>query len=58
MVPHRRQQTGEDRDALIDAGELRVDVAQRVPPAELPDVHARAAAGGLHGKAVIVAPGA
>ncbi|MFI6434994.1 zinc-binding dehydrogenase [Streptomyces sp. NPDC050759] len=42
--------------ALIDSGELRVDVAQRVPLAELSAVHAQAAAGELHGKVVIVAP--
>jgi len=41
---------------LADSGRLRVDVAQRVPLAELPAVHAQAAAGALHGKAVIVAP--
>ncbi|WP_250036481.1 NADP-dependent oxidoreductase [Paractinoplanes maris] len=41
--------------ALVDSGELRVDVAQRVPLAELPAVHAQAAAGALHGKTVIVA---
>ena len=29
--------------ALIDSGELRVDIAQRVPLAELPAVHAKAA---------------
>ena len=39
--------------ALIDAGELRVEVAERVPLAELATVHARAAAGELHGKTVI-----
>ncbi|WP_157857545.1 zinc-binding dehydrogenase, partial [Streptomyces yerevanensis] len=44
--------------ALIDSGELRVNVAQRVPLAELPAVHAQAATGELHGKAVIVAPAA
>ncbi|MEV1077504.1 NADP-dependent oxidoreductase [Streptomyces sp. NPDC050211] len=44
--------------ALIDSGELRVDVAQRVPLAELPTVHAQAATGELHGKVVIVAPAA
>jgi NADPH:quinone reductase-like Zn-dependent oxidoreductase len=44
--------------ALVDSGELRVDVAQRVPLAELPAVHTRAATGELHGKVVIVAPGA
>jgi NADPH:quinone reductase-like Zn-dependent oxidoreductase len=42
--------------ALIDAGELRVDVARRIPLAELATVHAQAAAGALHGKTVIVAP--
>jgi NADPH:quinone reductase-like Zn-dependent oxidoreductase len=38
--------------ALVDAGELTVDVAQRVPLSELPAIHARAAAGELHGKVV------
>ncbi|SEU40738.1 NADP-dependent oxidoreductase [Nonomuraea wenchangensis] len=41
---------------LIDSGELRVEVARRVPLAELPAVHTQAAAGELHGKVVIVAP--
>jgi NADPH:quinone reductase-like Zn-dependent oxidoreductase len=44
--------------ALIDSGELHVEVAQRIPLAELPAVHAQAAAGALHGKTVIVAPAA
>ena len=44
--------------ALIDSGELRADVAQRVPLAELPAVHAQAAAGELPGKTVVVAPAA
>jgi NADPH:quinone reductase-like Zn-dependent oxidoreductase len=45
--------------ALIDSGELRIEVAQRVPLAELPAVHAQAAIGKLPGgKTVIVAPGA
>jgi NADPH:quinone reductase-like Zn-dependent oxidoreductase len=39
---------------LIDSGGLRVDVAERVPLAELPTVHTRAAAGALNGKVVIV----
>ncbi|MEU7873451.1 NADP-dependent oxidoreductase [Dactylosporangium sp. NPDC049140] len=43
---------------LVDSGALRVDVAQRVPLAELPAVHAQAAAGALPGKTVIVAPAA
>ena len=41
---------------LVDSGELRVDVAERVPLAELPALHARAAQGAVHGKAVIVPP--
>jgi NADPH:quinone reductase-like Zn-dependent oxidoreductase len=40
--------------AMVDAGELHVDVAQRVPLAELPAVHARAAAGDLPGKVVVL----
>jgi NADPH:quinone reductase-like Zn-dependent oxidoreductase len=42
--------------ALIDSGRLHVDVAQRIPLAELPTVHTQAAAGALPGKTVIVAP--
>ncbi|SMD26004.1 NADP-dependent oxidoreductase [Kibdelosporangium aridum] len=40
--------------ALIDHGELRVNVAHRVPLAELPAIHAQAAAGTLHGKVIVV----
>ncbi|WP_410612278.1 NADP-dependent oxidoreductase [Amycolatopsis sp. lyj-109] len=40
--------------AQVDRGELRVDVAERVPLAELPALHARAAEGAVHGKVVIV----
>jgi NADPH:quinone reductase-like Zn-dependent oxidoreductase len=39
---------------LVDRGELRVDVAERVPLAELPAVHARAATGALPGKVVVL----
>ena len=39
---------------LVDSGELRVDVGERVPLTELPAVHARAGAGTLSGKVVIV----
>jgi NADPH:quinone reductase-like Zn-dependent oxidoreductase len=39
---------------LVDRGELRVDVAERVPLEELPEVHARAAAGRLTGKVVVL----
>jgi NADPH:quinone reductase-like Zn-dependent oxidoreductase len=44
--------------ALVDGGELRVDVAQRVPLAELPAIHVRAAAGELPGKVVVLPPSA
>ncbi|KQW00887.1 NADP-dependent oxidoreductase [Streptomyces sp. Root369] len=40
--------------ALADRGELRVDVAERVPLAELPGLHARAADGAVHGKVIVV----
>ncbi|MFE2971305.1 NADP-dependent oxidoreductase [Streptomyces sp. NPDC059340] len=43
---------------LIDGGELRVEVAQRVPLAELPALHADAAAGTLPSGKVVVTPGA
>jgi NADPH:quinone reductase-like Zn-dependent oxidoreductase len=40
--------------AKVDAGELRVDVAERVPLSELSAVHARADAGALPGKIVVL----
>ena len=40
--------------ALVDGDELRVDVAQRFPLAELADVHAKAKAGELSGKVVVM----
>jgi NADPH:quinone reductase-like Zn-dependent oxidoreductase len=40
--------------ALVDSGELTVNVAQRVPLSELPGIHAKAAAGELRGKVVAV----
>ncbi|MFF3855600.1 hypothetical protein [Micromonospora sp. NPDC002575] len=44
-----------DLAARVNTGELRVEVAQRVPLAELPALHADAAAGALpSGKVVIV----
>ncbi|MFH0179170.1 NADP-dependent oxidoreductase [Streptomyces cacaoi] len=43
---------------LIDGGELRVEVARRVPLAELPALHADAAAGALPSGKVVVTPGA
>lgn len=43
--------------SLVDGGELRVEVAQRVPLRELPAIHQQAAEGALHGK-VIATPAA
>ncbi|MCR6488690.1 NADP-dependent oxidoreductase [Amycolatopsis sp. OK19-0408] len=40
--------------AQVDRGELRVDVAERVPLAELAALHARAAEGAVHGKVIVV----
>jgi NADPH:quinone reductase-like Zn-dependent oxidoreductase len=42
--------------ALVDSGELRVDVAERVALADLPALHARAATGALPGGKVVVLP--
>jgi NADPH:quinone reductase-like Zn-dependent oxidoreductase len=42
--------------ARVDRGELTVDVAERVELSGLPSVHARAAAGTLAGKVVVLAP--
>jgi len=38
---------------MVDRGELRVDVAEHVPLDQLPDVHAKAAAGELPGRVVL-----
>jgi len=40
--------------AQVDRGELRVDVAERVPLADLAALHARAAEGAVHGKAIVI----
>jgi len=40
--------------AMVDRGELRVDVAERVPLAELAAVHAKAAAGALPGRVIVI----
>lgn len=42
--------------AMVDRGELRVDVDRRVPLADLAAVHAAADAGTLRGKVVVLAP--
>jgi NADPH:quinone reductase-like Zn-dependent oxidoreductase len=39
---------------MVDRGDLHVDVAERVPLAELPQIHARADAGELSGKVVVL----
>ncbi|WP_116951444.1 NADP-dependent oxidoreductase [Jiangella endophytica] len=39
---------------LVDAGELAIDVAERLPLADLAAVHDRAAAGALAGKTVLI----
>jgi NADPH:quinone reductase-like Zn-dependent oxidoreductase len=43
-----------DLVAMVDAGELGVDVAERLPLSELATVHARADVGKLSGKVVLV----
>ncbi|RKS75320.1 NADPH:quinone reductase-like Zn-dependent oxidoreductase [Motilibacter peucedani] len=45
-----------DLVARVSTGELHIDVAERVALADLPALHARAAAGELPGKVVVVAP--
>ncbi len=40
--------------ALVDRGELRVDVAERAPLTALPAIHARAATGDLPGRVVVL----
>jgi NADPH:quinone reductase-like Zn-dependent oxidoreductase len=42
--------------AMVDAGELHVDIAERRPLNELSEVHAQADAGALPGKVVLLAP--
>lgn len=42
---------------LVDRGELRVDVARRIPLSDLAALHAEAAAGTLRGKVVVVPDG-
>lgn len=42
---------------LVNSGELRIDIAERVPLAELATVHARADAGDLSGKVVVLMGG-
>ncbi|QCQ17899.1 NADP-dependent oxidoreductase [Microbacterium sp. RG1] len=46
-----------DLVSLIDRGELYVDIAERLPLADLPLVHERAEAGDVHGKIVFLPSG-
>ena len=43
--------------ALVDSGDLHVEIARRVPLSELPAIHQQADAGEIHGKVVAVPPG-
>ncbi|MFC8193732.1 NADP-dependent oxidoreductase [Cellulomonas sp. NPDC057328] len=45
-----------DLVALVDSGDLRVEIARRVPLSELPELHRQADAGEVHGKVVVVPP--
>jgi NADPH:quinone reductase-like Zn-dependent oxidoreductase len=47
-----------DLVARVNTGELLIDVAERVALADLPALHARAGAGALSGKVVVLAPSA
>ena len=40
--------------ALIDSGDLHVEIARRVPLSELPAIHEQADAGEIHGKVVVL----
>jgi NADPH:quinone reductase-like Zn-dependent oxidoreductase len=42
--------------ASVDRGELHVEIAQRVPLSALSSVHTQAAAGGVSGKVIVLAP--
>ena len=43
---------------LVDRGELRVNVTERVPLSELPELHTRSEAGAVSGKAIVIPPAA
>ncbi|MEU4764298.1 NADP-dependent oxidoreductase [Actinosynnema sp. NPDC023794] len=44
--------------ALVDRGDVHVEITRRVPLSELPAIHRQAAAGEIHGKVVAVPPAA
>jgi NADPH:quinone reductase-like Zn-dependent oxidoreductase len=52
VLPHRQRLT--ELVSLVDAGELTVEVTRRIPLAELPALHAEAAAGPVAGKVVVL----
>jgi NADPH:quinone reductase-like Zn-dependent oxidoreductase len=39
---------------LVDSGDLHLEVTRRIPLAELPALHAEAAAGPIAGKVIVV----
>ena len=52
VVPNRKRLT--ELVALVDKGELRVEVTRRIPLTELPALHAEAAAGRIPGKVIVL----
>ncbi|MFF0269308.1 NADP-dependent oxidoreductase [Kribbella sp. NPDC004536] len=42
--------------ALVDSGDLHVEIAQRVPLSDLPKIHEQADEGRIHGKVIAVTP--
>ena len=52
VLPDRQRLT--ELVSLVDAGELTVEVTRRIPLAELPALHAEAAAGRIAGKVVVL----
>jgi NADPH:quinone reductase-like Zn-dependent oxidoreductase len=52
VLPNRKRLT--ELVALVDKGELRVEVTRRIPLTELPALHAEAAAGRIPGKVIVL----
>ncbi|GAB6899162.1 NADP-dependent oxidoreductase [Kineosporia succinea] len=53
VLPNRERLT--ELVSLVDKGELTIEVTRRIPLAELPALHAEAAAGRIAGKVVVLA---
>ncbi|MCE0535808.1 NADP-dependent oxidoreductase [Kineosporia rhizophila] len=53
VLPNRERLT--ELVSLVDKGELKVEVTRRIPLAELPALHAEAAAGRIPGKVIVLA---